>query len=223
MAYVRITDEMRKRVGETVERMKQNEIRHLQIDELSVGTPEYESIVAIIEDDAWGKFLPLKAQMPSEWFSTIDSVEARFMDTNGLTVHRPRVVLSDPHDKFPPNVSRWGLSVNIRIEKCNDVVVTWLANIAVAKEKKKECEAKFSTIRAQLLNFLTQHASLNTALKELPELEMYVPSDYMDRVREKVVRNKPEPRTAAEDEPPLVDKDLLTSTAVAARIQGVKG
>ena len=35
-------------------------------------------------------------------------------------------------------------------------------------------------VEAQLKSFMQQHASLNTAIKEMPEIEHYVPTQYIE-------------------------------------------
>jgi hypothetical protein len=70
---------------------------------------------------------------------------------------------------------------------------------------------------------MLKHTSLNTAVKELPELEMYVHEDDMERLRRKVVKYAsiaPEKEDA--DDSIGVDAGLLASTAIAARISGMK-
>jgi hypothetical protein len=64
---------------------------------------------------------------------------------------------------------------------------------------------------------MTQHASLNAALKDLPSLEMYVPSEYMRKIAAaSAPRNAPKiERTIIKD----LDIDVaeLTTAAVAHR------
>ena len=62
-----------------------------------------------------------------------------------------------------------------------------------------------------------QHASLNTALKEMPELEMYVPAAFMRK------HAAPEASRAKVQRPTNIERldinvDVLTSAAVAHRI-----
>ena len=62
------------------------------------------------------------------------------------------------------------------------LLMTWFKSGKSNESIKKSIKDKFKKIEEQLKSFMEQHASLNTAIKELPQLEQYVP----ERVNGKV-------------------------------------
>ena len=77
----------------------------------------------------------------------------------------------------------------------------------------------FDGIKEQLTSFMGKHASLNTAIKELPELEMYVPQEYLDRLAEETVKHKKVfPLANDDDDEVKVDVEAITRAAIAHRI-----
>jgi len=221
MAYVRITGQLKDRIRARINRMKTDAMRNFQIDELITGSPEHTAIAQIANRNVWGAHHDLKDKMPTKWCATVDSIEVRFDDNHGVERHRISVSLDDKHDKFPPNTQRWSLRTVIEPHQSNEVINNWLDGIIDAEAKAKECSEKFDIIRQQISNFMLKHTSLNTALKELPELEMYVPSEDMERVRRKVERSAPAGSHGNDedvDDELGIDLDLLTSTAIADRM-----
>ena len=77
----------------------------------------------------------------------------------------------------------------------------------------------FDGIKTQLIAFMGKHASLNTAIKELPELEMYVPQSYLDKLAEETIRTKPTKSELDDDDDEVtVDVEAITRAAIAHRI-----
>ena len=76
----------------------------------------------------------------------------------------------------------------------------------------------FDGIKEQLTTFMSKHASLNTAIKELPELEMYVPQGYLDRLAEETVRTTPTKKELVDDDGVELDMEAITRAAIAHRI-----
>ena len=81
--------------------------------------------------------------------------------------------------------------------------------------KMREVRLKYDTIYNQLAEYLNSCPSLNAAVKGLPEIAMYIPREYKDRMERKVERAKTE-RVAASAE--NVDVGSLVTAAVAFRI-----
>ena len=67
---------------------------------------------------------------------------------------------------------------------------------------------------------MQQHASLNTAIKEMPEIEHYVPVEYIEKLHApSMPRGKTAPRPEKTTVEELgIDRDALTSAAVAHQI-----
>ena len=99
------------------------------------------------------------------------------------------------------------------------LLMTWFKSGKSNESIKKSLQDKFNKVEEQLKSYMQQHASLNTAIKELPELEQYVPEEYMEKLhapsapRGKVQRAE---KTTVEDLG--IDRDALTSAAVAHQL-----
>ena len=63
-----------------------------------------------------------------------------------------------------------------------------------------------------------KHASLNTALKEMPELKLYVPNSYIEKIEKKENRIKTKPLAPTTSDDVEVDVDALTRAAIANRV-----
>ena len=63
-----------------------------------------------------------------------------------------------------------------------------------------------------------KHASLNTAIKEMPELKLYVPSHYIEKLEKQENRIKAKPKAPTTDDDVAVDVEALTRAAIAHRI-----
>jgi hypothetical protein len=96
-------------------------------------------------------------------------------------------------------------------------VRSWIDEYTENERKKTEIRARFAGITDQLKSFLNTHASLNTALKEMPELEMYISADDLAKVRTKG-KTTPTVKVETAVEKLAIDIDALTQAAVAYRI-----
>jgi hypothetical protein len=94
---------------------------------------------------------------------------------------------------------------------------TWITEYTENERKKTEIRDRFNGIKDQLISFLMTHASLNTALKEMPELEMYISADDLAKVRTKG-KTTPTVKVVTTVEKLAIDIDALTQAAVAYRI-----
>jgi hypothetical protein len=75
---------------------------------------------------------------------------------------------------------------------------------------------KFVAVNKQVTAFLKSSASLNDALKRYPDLALYIPQTYINKVEEKVER-----QTRVKEcrpDAPSIDRDFLTSTAVIGKL-----
>ena len=97
------------------------------------------------------------------------------------------------------------------------LIKEWVDERYKQDKNKGETLDMFTDIKSQLTSYLESHASLNMALKDMPELEMYVPQEYLDRIAEETVRVKKEKEESAVTALGI-DVDALTRAAVAHRI-----
>tara|TARA_B100000768_G_C10999068_1_gene257163 strand:- start:89 stop:493 length:405 start_codon:yes stop_codon:yes gene_type:complete len=114
------------------------------------------------------------------------------------------------------NTRSWKVHIDVAFDALTTELQAIIREVCSNKQKLRDVQDKFQTIEDQLRDFMSNHASLNAALKEMPQLEMYVPNEYMTRVRaESAPRSKVE-RTQILDL--NIDVDALAAAAVTHRI-----
>lgn len=89
----------------------------------------------------------------------------------------------------------------------------------IAKSKARhEIERRWNDVRTKVVEFLNSCKSLNEALKLWPEIEHYIPKEYMERVLQK--REKSTTVSRAAEVLGSIDTQELTAAAVIARLSG---
>jgi hypothetical protein len=163
----------------------------------------------------------LLGKLPDDMLKKCDSVRAVFYDATE-TKEADVDFHSASHDRFYIPYSRKNTSyfpyVNTKIEQCSPETQAWVAEELSMHKKRADTLSKFENIEYQIVNYMDQHASLNTAVKDMPELELYVPSQYVTKLH---AAN--EPRTAKKQkvntaEALEIDVNVLASAAIAHRI-----
>jgi hypothetical protein len=219
--YVRKTMTLVEDIRNSVDSMK-----HKQIDKLYKGTsieldtPLHHEVRKVIEKVLWKEAPDLMDKMPEKWCKMEDSVQVIFQyepPSNSTNIQFE--VSNEDKLKLPPTYSRYGRDCVIGKSDATPLIKEWLAGIKDEDSAKRETKDMFDGIKEQLTSFMGKHASLNTAIKELPELEMYVPQDYLNKLAEETVRTKPQKQELDDDDDDVkVDVEAITRAAIAHRI-----
>lgn len=104
-------------------------------------------------------------------------------------------------------------------------MLTWapkfFADRASFSQAKADHDLKFSTIWDQVRGFLSSSKSLNDAIKKYPDIKLWIPQHYLDKVEEKVERAPRAVREQQEAEAAVatIDHTLLASMGVLKSIQ----
>ena len=228
MAYVRKTDTLVQHILHKVRQMSQTAQKPYSADTLTKESAEYDAIRNCIESVSWKGAPQLKQQMPSEW---LDGLKARNVDVRIVAPEScpdsgdVNIYLEGDFTLSPAHASAGhsysGNRGKMTLEEADfpPLLMTWFKSGKSNVSIKKSLQDKFNKVEEQLKSFMQQHASLNTAIKELPELEQYVPEEYMEKLhapsapRGKVQRAE---KTTVEDLG--IDRDALTSAAVAHQL-----
>lgn len=228
MAYVRKTDTLVQHILHKVRQMSQTAQKPYSADTLTKDSAEYDAIRNCIESVSWKGAPQLQQQMPDEW---LDGLKAKNIDVKIVAPEScpdsgdVNIYLEGDFTLSPAHASAGhsysGNRGKITLEEADfpPLLMTWFKSGKSNESIKKSLQDKFNKVEEQLKSYMQQHASLNTAIKELPELEQYVPEEYMEKLhapsapRGKVQR--PE-KTTVEDLG--IDRDALTSAAVAHQL-----
>jgi hypothetical protein len=216
MAYVRKTQKLVDDVVANLQKMRHAALEPLCAEgptDTTTHTAVRESVVAA----AWGLAPHLRGQIPDKWLDVRSKVYVKFMRDDGTIRHRFELSVPDS-DKIevPVDNSGYWRTVDVSPAYVNADTEKWLATIDELQAKAEQTRQQYDTLQGQLTMFINSHASLNAALKEMPELEMYIPQEYLTRVHEEV-----EPRERRKEsnvERLEIDRESLVSIAVAHRI-----
>lgn len=228
MAYVRKTDTLVQHILHKVRKMSETAQKPYSADTLTKDSAEYDAIRNCIESVSWKGAPQLQQQMPDEWLDGLKTknVDVKIVapescpDSGDVNIYlEGDFTLSPAHASAGHSYS--GNRGKMTLEEADfpPLLMTWFKSGKSNESIKKSLQDKFNKVESQLKSYMQQHASLNTAIKELPELEQYVPEEYMEKLhapsapRGKVQRAE---KTTVEDLG--IDRDALTSAAVAHQL-----
>lgn len=231
MAYVRYTDTLVREIVATVHQMSKTAQAPYLTDSLQKSTREYDDLCLSVERVAWGKYADLKDKMPSSWVAQTKAVDVVVPVPDAVKDAHPdhefstlTVTLAFEGDKkftLTPefNTSRRyynNPTVDFTQSDVPASMVDWYTQKATKDAEREALKKKFKTIADQLKTYMESHGSLNTALRDMPQLEHYVPDHYMAKFRgPEKKREKKAPRTDVADIG--IDISEITTAAVAHR------
>jgi len=224
MAYVRKTDILIDAIKTKVRTMSATAQEQYGSSTLEIGSSEYNDMRKSVEAKTWASAPDMQGKLPDDWCGSPRRVDVRIRDADADVVARCYL------ENTGTNPIR--LSPEFKGDAYPDVTVSsselvgsakaWVDHLTSNTAKRLEVRNQFLTVETQLVNFMTQHASLNAALTEMPELEMYVPDRYVAKVRA-----KSEPRAKVERPTNVqdlnIDVDALAAAAITHRMVTASG
>ena len=216
--YVRKTQTLVDDIEHEVFRMQQNALSQLnENNKVEIGTPLHDEFKTAIEKTLWQEAPDIKDKIPNSWCKFHNEITTIYDVENHTTVRYSFETQDGDELKLPPTYSKWD-SHKIPEKFRTPLIQEWLASRHKATATQDTIKADYETIREQLVGFMGKHASLNTALKEMPELKLYVPNHYIDKVEKKENRIKAKPSAPTTNDDVEVDVDALTRAAIAHRV-----
>lgn len=220
MSYVKVTPSVRDEINSKINGMYSAEIG--RYDKPRSITSDYEIIYEfkdVLEGFYWHEFTHLRNIIPDNWKCVRPDVFFR-CDEAGIKLNVPAP--RDTKWELPPNfrdkahyfdhdVDNFPLDYEGLTPLVKEVLFAWRDYNKLVKETAE----RYRLAGQQISNFLGKHKSINSALKAMPELVMYLPDSIVDRVNAKAARNKAD---ADDSEEVMVDVDAIVSLAVAHRI-----
>ena len=221
MAYVRKTDTLVEDIKGHVRSMKDKALTAFQSNSIESGTPLFDAAVESAQNATFRDAPELKGKLPDSWYKEHERVELQFKTNTGENMFSTNLNAPDHKKIRLPKVldnRYYSVEVDVRYNECTEVLKTWLDDANTRNTERGVIAEQYRTIEDQLKAFMDQHASLNSAIKEMPEIEMYVPEKYISKLREATA-----PRTKKSAQPSNVetigiDRDALASIAIAHRI-----
>lgn len=224
MAYVRRTDILVQGIRDKVRQVGKNAQKPYDNSEVESGTPVFEGLCDGVYNSLWEQAPDLKGKLPKDWMKEVERMYARVELKDG---NKWEVLLRASEGKsfyVPPTKEardRYTPTFDVKQSHLNELTREYVDGASERAKQLAEVKSKFSDIEHQLTSYMRSHASLNAALEEMPELEMYVPDEYMEKYR--APNPKKARRQKSEDEQTVseslgIDRDALAAAAIAARM-----
>jgi hypothetical protein len=110
------------------------------------------------------------------------------------------------------------VDVEVYDDECTGALSTWVDKEIANQAQRRTVQQQYREVERQVIGFLRTHASLNAAIKEMPEIEMYVPAAYISKMHEAVA-----PRVKKEEQQSAIhdlgiDRNALAAVAIAHRV-----
>lgn len=221
MAYVRKTDTLVQEINRAVHDMKDAALTKFLSSAIEYGTPTFDAAVESVTNAVFRDAPELKGKLPESWYKSHEAVTVHFKKDDGDLMFTTR--LETPRSagiKLPKVVDSryYSVEVEVSYSECTNELKTWLDDENNRNIKRGEIAEQYRAVSEQLTAFMGQHASLNAAIKEMPEIEMYVPEIYIRKLREPSAKRAKKTEQPSVVEELGIDRDALATMAIAHRI-----
>lgn len=215
MAYVAISNNLINSTANNIIKMRDKEKASFTdvAERLSVSNKD-----ANLELLVWGNHLHLRDQMPEEWKTTTNRINARIQyawDENTKGTFEFTFETPDPME-VPQCGNHSYYGHQIKVDESSHLLPP---QARAAIEHRKLCnltDAKWKDVKEKVTQFLESAKSLNEALKLWPALALYINDEYIDRVNNNPKREKV--ASKAEEILASISIDDLTAAAVASKL-----
>jgi hypothetical protein len=217
---VRISGELQSDVRSHINSMR---LKDLQ---LQLGSSEQDKLFCISGSSTellnlvWGKHLHLKSQMPTEWMKDLCK---EYRPHIWIRVQWDQLTTEPKSKKFQVYVLHGGsFLVPPRMQSGSEFSVRKedltgdLKRINDLNDQWDELCAKWTKISSDVITYLKSAKSLNSALKNWPELKAFIPQEYLDRVATKPERTAE--RKKAEEALANIDRNLAVTSATMVKL-----
>lgn len=212
MAFVGISGKLMDDVHRIIDRMSDAEVKSVHQEIVYKVANESDWFVT----KSWGDNIHLRDQIPAEWM-TCDRHSACFhVEIAPYGETRFNVELPAQLQCFPPKYSSYAA---FKTTEHDPSIPPLVQEMIDNRRAVLEIRHRWDAIQKQVRDFLRNCKSLNEALKLWPELEHYIPKEYVERVLEKRGRNTPTVSKAAEILG-QIDTQAVVASAVIARMAG---
>lgn len=202
MAYVAISTELQHAVRDGIKAMARKELE-------TIGeVPKLKGTEPFIEEAHWGSYAHLRGQIPKEWKREASTIFLRVEFPDGTWQEPIGFVAAQD---TPPTYSPYSYAKATVHADHPDI-----AHIAAVISNRRDAQKRWKEVEEQVMAFLLKCKSLNEGLKLWPDLRMYIPKHYLDRVERKV--DRPKEASGAADVLKSIDTNQIVAAAVIARM-----
>lgn len=219
MAYVRVTEKLIDGIKSKIRVMSDKAVQMHAAPDQSYGTAIHSEVEKAIVSQAWSARPELFGEIPDDWCYYTTSITAEIISQDGAKRAAFEVSTPDTRSlRLPCKPSTYYHDfIAVRYEHQSDMIREWLEDNFRRAQDVSNTREQFRVVQQQITDFLRTKTSLNAALKDMPELELYVPDEFMVKYHAPTERRTGAP---AEDQPTAVevDRDQLTALAVVHRM-----
>jgi hypothetical protein len=214
MAYVAISGELKENVKEQIKSLQRKDAG--SIPAVSSGIT-LDTIPDDLKDKVWGEHRHLEAMMPKDWklFRDDLTLKTKFLLENSDVCSTSFEVSFNEPFACPPNTRPYSFAVEV------DEHYSLVAEYLVYRKKVAEVDARWDKVRMDVLKFLENCKSLNEAIKLWPDIRIYIPKHYIERIEKKAERTVS--NTSALDILKGIDTDGAVAAAIGARLASAGG
>jgi hypothetical protein len=225
MAFVGISKTLLQEVLGNINRLRDTELNTV------AGTDPMEGVLVTGEEawfvkQVWGEHLHLKAVVPKSWLAENKrlNLQFRILDDAESTLYHFNHVVTLPEPITIPPVYRTYYSDS----RAELKVVFYMNDPAMPENIRtkikmvaqvQEIKTRWEKVRTNVVSFLDQCKSLNEAIKLWPDLRVYIPSSYLEKLDRKAERKAGKESNAAEMLK-TIDVNEVQAAAVIARLSG---
>jgi hypothetical protein len=218
MAFVGITAQMCHEVRQNIKSMRDAELK--QLGESPAQSIQLTGDEPWLKDAVWEGRTDLIGLLPSHWFGNPEFVDFAFYADLGTG--KDKHIASKrvrEFNKFPLPPMYKNSSYPTVTVKFGTNVPEFLKDTVSYSEKYSDIEQRWSKVTDNVNKFISNCKSLNEALKLWPDLRVYIPRYYMDRVNKKPERKEKQESNAAAVLAEI-NTDEIHASAVIARMSG---
>ena len=213
MAYVAISNQLMDEVRNKINRMKEADANLIQkpIDEIT-----YQTLPSDLEQMLWGDHYHLKNVIPDDWkvYNKDFRANTKFVH-DGTEIKSIVCIKTAVGTAAPPKSSSYTTHFGIPADH------PLIAEVVQRDVGYYENNKKWKAIHNQIRDFLNNCKSLNEAVKLWPDVRVYIPQSYMDRMLVKSERTA-EKISKASEFLKQIDTDNAVAAAVGARMAGAR-
>lgn len=229
MAFVGISLDLKNDIRSTIRKMREAEQNALGPN--PEGKVNFTGSEQWFEDRVWGENKHLRSIVPESWLCKAESIDFYVLfdytgegkPTTSAYTYIKRVK-AQQGEKFvlPPNYKDSYGTPDVRVSfNADEVLPEQLQDIKTYTLKNNDIKFRWDKVERQVLDFIENCKSLNEALKLWPDLKVYIPKDYIERVERKPARSEASASRAAEILSEI-NTDEVQAAAVIARLSGAQ-
>ena len=212
MALVRISKELLIAVSQQVQDVTAKAAT-LQIEPMhpKVTSELLDELEGKVVTYMWGDYLALRNQIPESWKTKATRIDVT-LSFNGKGV--AETIEINKMFYCPPNSRISYDRLNINLPIVDGLAAEFATKHLAYKIALNAHLAKYKEVTKQIEKFLKEAKSLNDALRRFPDLALYIPKTFLDRIELKVERGVKEVPPTSSLYGPELDRDLVVSTGI---------